>query len=170
MALPIHRTIAVDLKAEEIARVLWSMDSREQAKFFNTLAEITAADEYHRGMQFAWIVAEESLTDEARRFVCVLADYLQPPAPEEEATEGPVCCEDCGLPYGSKAWADFVVADDVWSQISAGIPGKCEAAMILCAHCMVARARYHGIEDEGRFTSGPFADDKWKKPASTGRA
>jgi hypothetical protein len=165
MALPVHRTIAVDLKAEELARVLWSMDSREQATFFNTLAEITAPDEYHRGMQFGWIVADDSLTDEARRFVCVLADYFHLPE-----SHGPVGCEDCGLPYGSRAWADFVVADDVWAQISAAIPGKCDEAMILCAHCMIARARHHGVEDEGRFTSGPFADDRWKKPASTGRA
>lgn len=70
-----------------------------------------------------------------------------------------LCCYDCGLPYASIAWADFVVADDVWAKLTA-----IDGANILCAQCMVLRAAMLGIEAEGRFTSGPFADHAWKKP------
>lgn len=68
-------------------------------------------------------------------------------------------CYDCGLPYRSAAWADFVVSDSVWKQITA-----VDDANLLCAGCMVLRANLLGIKAEGRFTSGPFADNNWKKP------
>lgn len=79
----------------------------------------------------------------------------------EPAGDGGLCCHDCGLPYGSKGYADFVVPDDVWKRISpAGDGGG-----ILCANCMVRRAAELGIECEGAFTSGPFADHGWRKPS-----
>lgn len=71
-----------------------------------------------------------------------------------------LACYDCGLPYKSDRFADFVVADDVWALLS---PTGDEGG-ILCAGCMMLRARLLGITAEGRFTSGPFADHKWKKP------
>lgn len=68
-------------------------------------------------------------------------------------------CYDCGLPYRSAAWADFVVSDAVWERIRPE-----DDANLICARCMVLRATVLGIAAEGRFTSGPFADHDWKKP------
>lgn len=78
----------------------------------------------------------------------------------EPAGEGGLCCADCDLPYGSKGYADFVVPDDVWERISPTGGG----GGILCANCMVRRAAELGIECEGSFTSGPFANHGWRKP------
>lgn len=69
----------------------------------------------------------------------------------------PLSCLDCGLPYSSPAWADFVVADAVWETI-------CPEPGVLCVVCMVRRATERGIEAKGAFTSGPFADHLWVKP------
>lgn len=69
-------------------------------------------------------------------------------------------CYDCGLPYRSPAFADFVVSDDVWKKLTA-----VDGANLLCATCMVRRGEILGIVAEGRFTSGPFADHDWKKPS-----
>ena len=71
-----------------------------------------------------------------------------------------IACFDCGLPYKSPRFADFVVPDDVWSRIS---PTHDEAG-ILCAGCILLRLTVLGIECEGRFTSGPCAQHDWVKP------
>lgn len=61
-------------------------------------------------------------------------------------------CYDCGLPYGSKKWADFVVSDELWEKISKG-------DSLLCVNCMILRAEIMALENcEGKFTSGPFAN------------
>jgi hypothetical protein len=74
-----------------------------------------------------------------------------------------LACHDCGLAYKSPAFADFVVPDDVWLQISP----TGHAGGILCANCINGRAAALGIETpHARFTSGPFADGDWRKPAS----
>lgn len=85
------------------------------------------------------------------------------PAAGEESALG---CADCGLLYGSTAWGDFVVPDDVWKQIS---PTGDEGG-ILCVTCMIRRAAARGIECEGSFTSGPFANSNWRKPADSSKA
>lgn len=78
------------------------------------------------------------------------------PAPKPE----PLACYECLLVYGGPGWADFVVPDDVWAQIS---PTGDEGG-ILCATCMFRRMETLGIECDGRFTSGPCAQHDWKKP------
>lgn len=69
-------------------------------------------------------------------------------------------CYDCGLPYGSDAWADFVIPDSAWLQISPTDQG----GGVLCVSCMIKRAVAVGLEVKGSFTSGPFADHEWQKP------
>ena len=63
-------------------------------------------------------------------------------------------CADCKLPYGDPGFADLVVDDYVWKQIS---PTKDEGGL-LCPTCIVRAAARIGIEDPtARFASGPFA-------------
>lgn len=78
------------------------------------------------------------------------------------AEHAPLACRDCGLEYAEPAFADFVIPDAEWARIS---PSRDEGG-ILCANCMVKRAAELGIECEGRFTSGPFADSDWRKPGA----
>lgn len=71
----------------------------------------------------------------------------------------PAKCRDCGLVYGSRRWADFVIPDYYWKAISPDIHA------ILCVSCMIGRMKDAEIDYvEGRFTSGPFADNDWTKP------
>ena len=79
-------------------------------------------------------------------------------------TETPTAaaCADCGLHCDDPGYADFVAADDVWKSVS---PTGDEGG-ILCANCMVYRAAARSIKAGGRFTSGPFAESDWRKPAS----
>lgn len=68
-------------------------------------------------------------------------------------------CRDCGLVYGSRRWADFVIPDYYWKIISPDVHA------ILCVSCMIGRMKDADIYYvEGRFKSGPFADDGWVKP------
>lgn len=68
-------------------------------------------------------------------------------------------CRDCGLVYGSRRWADFVIPDYFWKAICPDVH------TILCVSCMIGRMKDAGIDYvEGAFTSGPFADDHWVKP------
>lgn len=71
-------------------------------------------------------------------------------------------CNDCGLMYGSSAWADVVVPDDIWKQIS---PSGDEGGL-LCFNCMVRRLVALGLENVPfQITSGPFAFQS--RPAQT---
>ena len=76
-----------------------------------------------------------------------------------------ICCNDCGLPYDSPRYADFVVPDEVWKRIS---PTGDEGG-ILCAGCMFGRMAMLNITCDGRFTSGPCADHNWRKPPEVKR-
>lgn len=58
-------------------------------------------------------------------------------------------CYDCGLPYRSPAFADFVVSDDVWRKLTA-----IDEANLLCATCMVRRGELLGIVAEGASRQG----------------
>ena len=72
----------------------------------------------------------------------------------EPGPETAVGCYDCGLPYGSDAWADFVCDHDIWKQIS---PTGDEGGL-LCVNCMNRRMVEKGLEDRfAHFKSGPFA-------------
>ena len=63
-------------------------------------------------------------------------------------------CHDCGLAYGSPAWADVVVPNAIWKQIS---PTGDEGGL-LCFNCMVGRLEALGLDNVPfRVTSGPFA-------------
>lgn len=65
-------------------------------------------------------------------------------------------CADCELPYSDEGWADFVVSDAVWAQLTEG-----DGAEVLCMNCMTRRARRLGVEAQARIASGPFADKEW---------
>ena len=72
-------------------------------------------------------------------------------------------CYDCGLPYGSEAWADVLVPDDIWQQIS---PTGHEGG-ILCFNCMVRRLTKLGLRNVSySIESGPFAFSLRDKPTS----
>lgn len=68
-------------------------------------------------------------------------------------------CYDCELEYGGKGWADFVVPDRIWIQISP----KGNESGILCAACMFKRMEDLDLTCEGAFTSGPCANHNWRK-------
>jgi len=63
-------------------------------------------------------------------------------------------CYDCGLPYGSPAWVDVVIPDDMWQKISpTGHSGG-----VLCFNCMNKRLHNLGlINVPYDIASGPFA-------------
>lgn len=65
-------------------------------------------------------------------------------------------CADCELPYSDDGWADFVVSDAVWAQLT-----ERDAAEVLCMNCMTRRAKRLGVEAEARIASGPFVDKDW---------
>ncbi len=61
-------------------------------------------------------------------------------------------CYDCGLAYGSPAWADVVVPDEIWRQICPTGGG------LLCFNCMVRLLSELGLQNVPvLITSGPFA-------------
>ena len=62
-------------------------------------------------------------------------------------------CFDCGLSYGDDGWADFIVLDEVWLQIS---PTNSKDGL-LCVTCMTRRMVKLGLHAFGRFSSGPFS-------------
>ena len=62
-------------------------------------------------------------------------------------------CFDCGLSYGDDGWADFIVLDEVWLQIS---PTNSKDGL-LCVTCMTRRMVKLGLRAFGRFSSGPFS-------------
>lgn len=68
-----------------------------------------------------------------------------------------VSCYDCGLPYKSDRYFDFVVPNDVWQRIS---PTHNEGG-ILCIGCAALRCAVLGIECGVKITSGPFTCD-WR--------
>lgn len=74
-------------------------------------------------------------------------------------------CADCGIRYGGPNWADFVIPDEAWERIA---PAGVDGGIVLCVSCMIMRANRLGVECVGQFTSGPFADHKWQKPATEG--
>lgn len=78
----------------------------------------------------------------------------KPATTPEGMSETPLTCFDCPLVYGSPGWADFIVLDEVWRQISPS-GGK---GGILCVTCMIRRMENIGLHSIGRFSSGPFAD------------
>lgn len=107
--------------------------------------------------------AEQGATDERGRPLTYWGGLgTQPEAREEAAVK--LGCADCGLPYGSERWADFVVPDDAWLKIS---PTGHEGG-VLCVQCMLDRAVRAGVECVGKFTSGPFVDSAWRKPEARG--
>ncbi len=53
-------------------------------------------------------------------------------------------CLDCGLEYGSDAWCDIVIPDDVWELIS---PTGHVGSGILCFNCMARRLKFIGLEN-----------------------
>ena len=67
---------------------------------------------------------------------------------------GPAQCGDCGLDYNDPGFADLVVPNDVWAQIS---PTGDEGGL-LCPTCMVRAAVKAGTRTSAVFRSGPFAD------------
>ena len=70
-------------------------------------------------------------------------------------------CYDCKLEYGSSAWCDVVVRDEIWQQIS---PTGDEGGL-LCFNCMVRRLAALGLENVPfKIASGPFACDLWDSP------
>ncbi len=61
-------------------------------------------------------------------------------------------CNDCGLKYDSKEWADVVVPNDVWQRINP------LGHDVLCFNCMVGRLTDLGLRNVPySITSGPFA-------------
>lgn len=61
-------------------------------------------------------------------------------------------CYDCGRPYGSAGFPDFVIPDEAWRAIS---PTGDEGGL-LCPSCICARLEISGIKCAGSFTSGPI--------------
>lgn len=76
-------------------------------------------------------------------------DHERPLPPAGEAA-----CYDCRLPYGSPAWCDVIVPDDVWETIN---PTHYKGAGLLCFNCITARCIEAGLSSVPiRITSGPF--------------
>ena len=76
-------------------------------------------------------------------------DRVHPEDPEmtsapldEFEHDGPVCCFDCGLAYGSEGWIECVVPNDVWLKIG---PHGHEGG-ILCITCIARRLKRLGME------------------------
>lgn len=61
-------------------------------------------------------------------------------------------CADCGLPYDDPGFAEVVVPNDVWKQIS---PSGDEGGL-LCPTCIVRACEVRGIETRALWRSGPF--------------
>lgn len=73
-----------------------------------------------------------------------------------EHTKGSAHCEDCGLLYGSDAWADVVIVDEVWNSLCADL---------LCFNCMTAALVRAGHKNVPVLVaSGPYVCDseKWR--------
>lgn len=65
-------------------------------------------------------------------------------------------CHDCGLPYASACWADLLIANDVWKEISPDGDGN----GLLCVNCIIGRLTISGLTDPtARFVSGPLVKD-----------
>ena len=63
-------------------------------------------------------------------------------------------CHGCGLLYASRCWADVVVPNEIWKQIS---PTGDEGGL-LCFNCIVGRLEDLGLSNVPfKVTSGPFA-------------
>lgn len=75
---------------------------------------------------------------------------------------GPAACYDCLLEYGSPAWADVVLPDDVWERIN---PTHHRGAGLLCFSCINARLVAAGIENTPVIiASGPMTRPwRWVK-------
>lgn len=68
-------------------------------------------------------------------------------------TRMPVCY-DCLLPYGSSSWADVLVPDEIWKQITPATG----SGGLLCFNCMVRRLTALGLRNVPySIVSGPFA-------------
>ncbi len=85
------------------------------------------------------------------------ADDITPkPLTADDITPKPLTaanCHGCGLPYDDPGFADLVVSNDVWSQIS---PTGDEGGL-LCPTCMVRAAAKAGLtRTRAIFRSGPF--------------
>lgn len=73
---------------------------------------------------------------------------------DTERFQADVGCKDCGLPYQSDSWADLCLDAEEWCLIS---PSGGEGGL-LCANCMVSRARQRGMKHvRAVWNSGPFA-------------
>ncbi len=71
-------------------------------------------------------------------------------------------CYDCGLWYGSDAWADISLDNDVWELIS---PTEYKGSGLLCFNCINRRLEFLGLEKVSlKVSSGPFANYGEKLP------
>ena len=62
-------------------------------------------------------------------------------------------CKECGLEYGGDSWADLCLDAEEWAKIS---PSGDEAGL-LCANCMVMKAKQRGLKNiRATWMSGPF--------------
>ena len=69
-------------------------------------------------------------------------------------------CHDCGLEYGSIKWADVVIPDEIWAEIT---PADCREGGILCFNCIVGRLQKMKLTNVPfLITSGPLAFDSKK--------
>lgn len=76
---------------------------------------------------------------------------------ERIALDNPPRCYDCGVLYGSPAWVEAVVSDDVWKRIN---PTHWQGAGILCVNCIAARCIKAGlIGVQVKLTAGPLIVD-----------
>ncbi len=53
----------------------------------------------------------------------------------------PLACEDCGHLYGNPDWLDTFLSSEQWKLIS----GHNDGGGILCAGCIVKRAKHLGL-------------------------
>ncbi len=63
---------------------------------------------------------------------------------EERKAMEDIECYDCGLPYGSDAWCDVVVSNEVWELIN---PTNHKHGGLLCFNCTCRRIVFIGLKD-----------------------
>ncbi len=92
---------------------------------------------------------ERTVTMLTKAFIWVRDLTLTPDKMHEDAR-----CYDCGLLYGSPAWIELVIPNDIWAKIT---PSIHKEGGLLCPTCMAKRCADLGLENiSAQIFSGPF--------------
>jgi len=67
--------LSIDITPEELANMLWKMDDKDQAYFFNRLGEILESNTFSFNSQLSELTSKDYLTENGRKVMALVGEF-----------------------------------------------------------------------------------------------